>query len=127
MSGVSKNVGMKMKQMLKPKAVPTVFPKALPNCSSPLYKKNAHERSMQKGERSQRTASRRHELDSECQVTLSVILMTTNRWVWILLCVSDYKENDGRFILLFIYAPLASVSSSDASCSDTREDHVRWK
>ena len=38
-------------------------------------------------------------------------------------CVfSDYKENDGRFILPFTYAPLASVSSSDGSCSDTRDD-----
>ena len=65
MSGVSNNVGMKMKQMLKPKAVPTVFPKALPNCSTPLYKKNPRERSTQKGEQSQRTVSRRHKLDNE--------------------------------------------------------------
>ena len=30
---------MKMKQMLKPKAVPTIFPMALPNCSPPSAKR----------------------------------------------------------------------------------------
>ena len=47
MSSVSKNVGMKMKQMLKPKAVPTIFPKALQNCSSLPAKRrrNAFEKS----------------------------------------------------------------------------------
>ena len=32
-----------------------------------------------------------------CQLTLSVIPTTTNRWVYMdTLCVSDYKENDGN-------------------------------
>ena len=33
MSSISKNVGMKMKQMLKPRVVSTIFPRSLPNCS----------------------------------------------------------------------------------------------
>ena len=36
---------------------------------------------------------------------------------------SDYKENDRRFILPFIYAPLATITLSNGSCSDTEEDH----
>lgn len=38
-SSVSKNVGMKMKQLLKPEGVPTIFPKAIRNCSPPLVKR----------------------------------------------------------------------------------------
>ena len=55
MSSVSKKVGMKMKQMLKPEAVPTIFPKALPNCSPPAKRRRT---AFEKRERSRVSHSR---------------------------------------------------------------------
>ena len=56
MSSVSKNVGLKMKQMLKPKAVPIIFLMALPNCSFPPEKRR--HTAFEKGERSSVSYSR---------------------------------------------------------------------
>lgn len=39
-SCVSKKIGMRMKQMLRPNAVPTIFPKALPDGSPPAKRRS---------------------------------------------------------------------------------------
>ena len=84
MLSVSNNVGMKMKQMLKPKAVPTVFPKALPNCSPPLYKKTLMNVQHRRGTKSTNHVEKTWLRQRVCQITLSMILTTANRWIWIL-------------------------------------------